>query len=162
MRAILLLLSCGLVLAACAQLEGLRGAQAPAPDAAPAATPPQARPAGITPPQDARTVEEFDTTTEADRAAARAPARGAARDLGLTIASLGAPTEPGFWLKTPLVSAPGRGRVENPANGMSAQVDLIPIDGPKTAGSRMSLAAMRALGADLAGLPEVRVYQSVE
>ena len=93
-------------------------------------------------PPAARTVEQFDTTTKEQKAAAASGgATGGGRDLGLTIASLGSPSEPGFWLKTPLVSAPGKGRVVYPGTGKSAQVDLIPIDGPKTAGSRMSLSA---------------------
>jgi hypothetical protein len=42
--------------------------------------------------------------------------------------------------------------------GQSSQVDLIPIDGPPTAGSRMSLAAMRLIGVPLTGLAEVEVF----
>ena len=67
-------------------------------------------------------------------------------------------SEAGFWIKTPLVSEPGKGRVLHPGTGKSAQVDLIPIDAPQGAGSRLSLAAMRLIGADLTGLPEVRVF----
>lgn len=119
----------------------------------------EAAPAPTTPPvpESARTVEEFDTTTAAARAEAADVAAGG-RDLGLTIASLGAPGEPGFWLKTPLVSAPGKGRVVYPATGKEVEVDLIPIEGPETAGSRMSLAALRLIEAPLTGLPEIRVY----
>ena len=108
-------------------------------------------------PETARTVEEFDTTSAADRAEAIKAAPGG-RDLGLTIASLGAAGEPGFWLKTPLVSKPGKGRVVYAGSGKEVQVDLIPIEGPKTAGSRMSLAALRLIDAPLAGLAEVRVF----
>ena len=108
-------------------------------------------------PPAARTVEQFDTTTEAQRSAASGGGAGG-RDLGVTITSLGAPGEPGFWLKTPLVNAPAKGRVVYPQTGKSAQVDLIPIDGPKTAGSRMSLSAMRLIGAPFTGLPEIRVF----
>lgn len=109
----------------------------------------------------ARTVEEFDTTTAEQRSAATAQGSGASgeRDLGRTVASLGSPTRPGFWLKTPLVSAPAKGRVTYPATGKSVVVDLIPINGPKTAGSQLSLPAMRLLEAPLAGLPEVEVHQ---
>ncbi|HEY9039867.1 MAG TPA: hypothetical protein VIN05_13100 [Roseovarius sp.] len=113
--------------------------------------------AAIKPPATARTVDEFDTTTAADKAAAVTPSAGGT-DLGLTIASLGAAGESGFWLKTPLVRAPGPGRVVYPANGKSVKVDLIPIPGDAGAGSRMSLAALRVLDAPLAGLPEVRVF----
>ena len=113
--------------------------------------------AAIKPPATARTVDEFDTTTAADKAAAIAPSAGGT-DLGLTIASLGAAGEPGFWLKTPLVRTPGPGRVVYPENGKSVKVDLIPIPGDAGAGSRMSLAALRVLEAPLAGLPELRVF----
>ena len=112
------------------------------------------------PPATAQTAEEFDTTSDAERAEAvaeTAPA-GGERDLGTTLASLGAVTEPGIWLKTPLVSEPGRGRVEFPEKGTKVAVDLIPIDGEPGSGSRISLAAMRLLEADLTSLPELRVF----
>ncbi len=131
-----------------------------------AQTRPQARPAALNtqikrPPKAARTVEEFDTTTSAQReqavaAAAQAPT---SRPLGTSIASLGDPARPGFWLETPLVSDAGTGKVRYPANGKTVQVELIPIDGPKTAGSRISLAAMRLIEAPLTGLPEIEVFQ---
>ncbi len=113
-------------------------------------------------PENARTVEEFDTTSAGDRAAALegADASGAERNLGLTIASLGDVTEPGIWLKTPLVSEPGKGRVEFVQAGTAVAVDLIPLEGEAGAGSRISLAAMRLLEADLTSLPELRVFQS--
>ena len=113
-------------------------------------------------PADARTAEEFDTTSAAERieAVEAAAESGAETDLGMTIASLGAVTEPGIWLKTPLVTSPAKGRVEYPAKGTAVAVDLIPLEGEPGAGSRLSLAAMRLLEADLTGLPEVRVYRS--
>jgi len=77
--------------------------------------------------------------------------------LGRTVASLGNAAEPGLWLKTPLVSREQTGQVFYPDTGKTVAVTLIPIDGPKTAGSRMSLAAMQAIGAPLTGLPEVDV-----
>ena len=80
--------------------------------------------------------------------------------LGRTIASLGNPGEPGLWLKTPLVSAARNGRVYNPAINQTIAVTLIPIEGPSTAGSRLSLAAMQALGASPADLVEVDVFGS--
>ena len=126
---------------------------------------PQSRPGELDvsvrrPPVSARTVEEFDTTTVEERQAAAAPvAVSAERALGPTIVSLGDPTRPGFWIETPLVSALGSGRVVFPATGKSSQVELIPIDGPATAGSRMSLPAMRLIDAPLTGLPEVRVFR---
>lgn len=77
--------------------------------------------------------------------------------LGRTVASLGDAAEPGMWLKTPLVSVRGPGRVSYPATGTSAEVTLIPISGPATAGSRMSLQAMQTLGLSLTDLAEIEV-----
>ena len=82
------------------------------------------------------------------------PATG---DLGLTVASLGSAREPGLWMKTPLVSVPGRGRLTYAQTGRTVVVDLIPLDAPRGAGSRLSLAGFQALGAPLTGLPELRV-----
>ncbi|MBS0123611.1 hypothetical protein [Thetidibacter halocola] len=122
-------------------------------------TRPLARPAALsapTPPANARTQEQFDTTTAEQRAAAAsAPAAATEQSLGETVVSLGDVARPGFWLETALVSAPAKGRVVYPATGESAQVDLIPIDG----GSRLSLAAMRLIGAPLTDLPTVQVYR---
>lgn len=110
------------------------------------------------PPAAAKTQEALDTTTAAQRAEAAAPAAASeAKLLGTTVASLGSPTEPGFWLKTPLVKTQAAGRVTNPKNGKSSAVTLIPIDGPVTAGSRMSLPAMRLIEASLTELTEVEV-----
>ncbi|MEX0367773.1 MAG: hypothetical protein AB3N22_17010 [Ruegeria sp.] len=78
--------------------------------------------------------------------------------LGRTVASLGNAAEPGLWLKTPLVSVEQAGRVYYAETNTTVDVTLIPIDGPKTAGSRLSLGAMQALGAPLTGLPEVDVF----
>lgn len=111
----------------------------------------------VRPPKDARTVEEFDTTTVEERVEAAAPQTGG-RSLGTTVASLGDPTRAGFWLETPLVDAPAKGRVVFPGTGKSAQVDLIPIDAPDGAGSRISLAAMRLIEAPLTDLPTIEVY----
>lgn len=109
------------------------------------------------PAEGAQTAEALDTTSDAQRKeAAKAPESGA-RVLGKTVASLGSPTEPGFWLKTPLVSKETQGRVKNPATGKSATVTLIPIEGEATAGSRMSLPALRLIGASLTELTEVEV-----
>ncbi len=109
------------------------------------------------PPAAARTVEALDTTTPEQRAAAVAPPEASSKGLGTTIVSLGSPTEPGLWIKTPLVKTEAQGRVTNPANGKSSAVTLIPLDGPATAGSRMSLAAMRLIEASLSDLTEVEV-----
>ena len=75
---------------------------------------------------------------------------------GTTIASLGNPAEPGLWLKTPLVSKPILGRVTT-GDGAFLDVQLLPLDGPQTGGSRISLAAMQALGLRLVDLPELVV-----
>ena len=109
------------------------------------------------PPAQARTAEALDTTTPEQRAAAARPAAAGARNLGTTVASLGSATEPGLWLKTPLVTAEAQGRVTNPANGKSSTVTLIPIAGAATAGSRMSLAALRLIGASVTELTTVEV-----
>ncbi|MFK7754169.1 MAG: hypothetical protein AB8B51_16685 [Sedimentitalea sp.] len=74
----------------------------------------------------------------------------------ITVASLGDPTKPGLWLETPLVASERGGRITAP-NGTSTPVTLIPIDGPTTAGSRISLAAIQALGFSPADLVEVEV-----
>lgn len=120
------------------------------------------------PAEDARTVEEFDTTTPEERAEAAAPAPAptptpeAAGDgrLGTTVASIGAADEPGFWIKTPLVSEGGSGRLFYPASGRTVQVQLIPSGGSAGSGSQVSLAALRLLDAPLDGLPELVVYRN--
>lgn len=99
-----------------------------------------------------QTAAALDQTSAAEKAAATAPAASGARDLGRTTVALGSPAEQGFWLKSPLVSVPGKGRVVT-AQGASVAVDLIPGSG----GSLLSLAAYRALGLSLTDLPEVTV-----
>ena len=105
-----------------------------------------------------QTVAALDTTTAAEKAAAAKPVAGGGK-LGSTVASLGDATEGGFWIKTPLAKAPAKGRVVNPADGKSANVDLQPLSGGG-AGSQLSLAAMQALGLSLTDLPEVEVWQN--
>ncbi|MEM9524092.1 MAG: hypothetical protein AAF982_08880 [Pseudomonadota bacterium] len=78
--------------------------------------------------------------------------------VGITVASLGAPGEPGLWAKTPLVTSERRGRLVYPAKNTSVTVVLIPIDGPASAGSRVSLDAFRLLGVALTDLPELEVH----
>lgn len=152
-----------LALSGCADIGFLQPRDTnPDPAVSEGQTRPVGRPGGGSAPapsSDARTVEEFDTTSAEDRqAAAAASAPTGEQALGSTVASLGDPARPGFWIETPLVSAPGQGRVLYPETGKSARVELIPIAGPATAGSRLSLAAMRLIGAPLTGLPEVEVY----
>jgi len=50
-----------------------------------------------------------------------------------------------------------RGRVTDAATGASVVLDLIPLDAPPGAGSRMSLAAYQRLNLPLTSLPELRV-----
>jgi len=88
-----------------------------------------------------------------DEAAAPAQATG---NLGTTVASLGDPARPGLWLETPLVTVETRGRVEV-ANGNVAEVTLYPSGGLPGSGSRVSLAAMQALGLGLTELPTLTV-----
>jgi hypothetical protein len=120
-----------------------------------AAPPPQPTTSQALPTGAAQSAEALDTTTEAQRTAA-ATARGGAA-LGPTVVSLGDPASPGFWLETPLVTETRPGRVAVPGGG-SVQVELRPISGPPTAGSRISLAAMRLLGLPLTDLAKVEVY----
>lgn len=170
MRHLVIIAALGTV-AACAALPDWMRPPAPEPAEAPGpAQAPEAisgatdapMSAAVRPPADARTPDEFDTSSNADKAAAAAPSPSGSdpgMDLGTTIASLGAPGQPGFWLKTPLVTEPGPGRVVYPVNGNSAKVDLIPLDAAPGAGSRLSLAALRVIEAPLTGLPELRVFR---
>lgn len=121
---------------------------------------PQTTVTAVSPPQKAATPEDLDTTTKKERAEAvnAAKSAGGERLLGKTITSLGSPTDPGLWMKTPLVRKASKGRVENPATGDTVSVDLIPLKGPKTAGSQLSLAAFRLIKAPLTDLPELTVY----
>ena len=103
---------------------------------------------------------QLDTTTGAQKAEAAKPAAAGETKLGTTVASLGDATQPGFWIKTPLVKEAGVGRVVNPANGKSSKVDLIPLSGPASGGSQLSLPALQLLGISLTDLPTVEVYRS--
>ncbi len=106
------------------------------------------------PPSSARTVEDFDTTTAAERTAAATPSSGG-RKLGETIASLGDPTVPGFWVTTDLVDVETPGRVTDLSGNNSVEVTLL----PGTNGSaRVSLAALRLLNAPLTDLVELNVF----
>jgi hypothetical protein len=113
------------------------------------------------PPPTARTVEQFDTTTAEDRAAAVAvePEPAGETRLGTTNVSLGAAADPGIWLKTGLVDTLVPGRVEYPANGNTVNLELRPAGGPASAASQMSLAAMRLLEIPLTALADVEVFQ---
>lgn len=80
------------------------------------------------------------------------------KKLGKTIASLGDVAEQGFWLKTPLVLQSTEGRIVWADNGNSVNVTLVPRQAEASAGSQISLAAIRALGIPLTGLPELIVF----
>jgi hypothetical protein len=124
----------------------------PASAAAPAvaAPPPNPGPLGVA----GQSPGALDQSSDADIAAATAaPASGGARNLGTVVVALGSPAEQGFWIKTMLVTVPGKGRVET-AGGASVNVDLLPGSG----GALLSLAAFRQLGLSLTDLPEVTVY----
>ena len=73
-----------------------------------------------------------------------------------TVAGLGDPTEPGLWMETPLVTANQTARVRS-ATGAEVTLTLRPIAGEASAGSRLSIDAMRALGAPLTELVELQV-----
>lgn len=139
-------LSLLLALAACGDL-------ATSPAATPAAPPPAEEAAAN---DDAATEESVDAAAQAAPADPASDAQGG-QSLGTTVASLGSPAEPGLWLKTPLVRSEQSGRVTHRGTGKSVAVTLIPIDGPATAGSRMSLQAMQQLGVSLTDLAEVEV-----
>lgn len=137
-----------IILAGCGPFAALQ--TEPVPEAEVAAAEGSAPP----PPENARSVEDFDTTTAAQRIAAAAPASGG-RLLGTTVASLGDPSRPGFWIETPLASTAGTGRLVYPVNGKAVEVELLPLD---SGSSRVSLAAFRLLEAPLTDLPVLEVY----
>lgn len=103
-------------------------------------------------PEDAADAEAADAGEEA--AEADAPVTPGA--LGETVASLGNPADPGLWLETPLVSAETPGRITT-AGGASTAVTLRPSGGGAGSGSRISLAAMQALGVSLTDLVTLTV-----
>lgn len=133
------------------------GGDRAAPAAAEAPPPASALPIPAVP-KGAKTAEQFDTTSEAERAAAKAPAAAPAASarLGQSVASLGDPASPGFWLETALVTKVQQGRVVHPKSGASVQVELRPLN--PGASSRLSLPAMRLLGVSLTDLVEIEVY----
>ena len=137
-----------LAVSGCAVLERVQG------DAAPVAEG-EVR-SGVTPDVLVRPRVRPETTAPETSEGAAAPTVSVGT-LGRTVASLGNAAEPGLWLKTPLVATQQPGTVYYPATNRSVKVTLIPIEGPVTAGSRLSLQAMQDLGAPLTGLPEVDV-----
>lgn len=97
----------------------------------------------------ARNVDDFDTTTTAARQAATQAVAGGTR-IGTTIATLGAPADPGIWVKTPLVTQVTQGRIQY--QGRVINAELRPSGGVAGSGSQISLAAMRLIAAPLTGL----------
>lgn len=155
MRALLILPVLAMAGCTSPSLQGIFGTQPVQPAAVPAPTLDPTPPPP--PPTNATTVDQFDTTTEEDRAAAVAvDDTDASAALGTTIASLGPPTEPGIWLKTPLVDALTPGRVAY--QGTEINIELRPSGGAAGSGSQISLAAMRLLNAPLTGLLEIEVF----
>jgi len=153
-RALALFLVLGPALGACDRIANLRGegwSDSAAPAVAPHARPGDAGPATVAP-RAARTAAAFDTTSEADKRAARA-ATTTGKELGKLVVSLGNPAEQGFWLRSSLVSDKRPGVVILPT-GATVQVDLLPAGG---GGPQLSLAAYRALGLGLTDLPTVTV-----
>lgn len=155
----LVLLVCLTTLVGCARIEGVRDRvlnrdEVPAPPAPTRPAPPPSASAPV-PTAGAQTVEALDTTTETERAAAAAAPDGAEVELGREVASLGDPTDPGFWIETSLVTETQPGRITDTSGGASALVELRPAGG---GGARVSLPALRAIGAPLTDLPEIVVY----
>ncbi|MBJ3763065.1 hypothetical protein ILP92_09945 [Maribius pontilimi] len=151
-----------MALSGCAQLPNpfaARPVSGPAPTVEDTPPPPEEIAAIVSAPRPAaaaRTVDQFDTTTQEQKAAATAAPTGGETRLGEVVASLGDPTEPGLWIKTPLVTEQRSGRLEYPGSGKSAVVELRPLAGD--GGSQVSLAAMRLLEAPLTDLPTLIVY----
>jgi hypothetical protein len=99
----------------------------------------------------------LDTSSPQERARAQAAGTGGGTVLGETLASLGSPTEQGFWLRTGLVNRVQQGRVERAGSTETLQVELRPSGNAPESGSQLSLAAFRALGVPLTELVPLRV-----
>ncbi len=135
-------------LSGCGMMERLKPTPKPAPIVAPVAE------AVVLPATGAgQSAAALDQTTAAEKAAAAAVPAGSERMLGTAVVGLGSPAEQGFWIKSALIAAPAKGRVQL-ASGASVNVDLL----PGTGGALLSLAAFRALGLGLTDLPEVTIY----
>lgn len=144
MRIFIALVSLSL-LASCGEVSNPFRREAPA-------TPPPG--AGALGSAAARTADAYDLTSEAERQRAMsAPVNAGAERLGAVVVVLGNAAEPGFWLRSSLISQPQKGRVET-ADGKSVAVDLLPGAGS----AQLSLAAFRALDLPLTALPQVTVY----
>ena len=109
----------------------------------------------VAPPEDASTAEEFDTTSQDERAEALAVPEITALELGTTLATLGDPSDPGLWMKTPLVVEVMQGRVAY--QDIEITLELRPSGGDAGSGSQLSLSAMRLLDIPLTSVAEVVV-----
>jgi len=76
---------------------------------------------------------------------------GAPDVYGITVATLGDPTDPGLWIETPFAQIEMPGRVIS-ESGRVLQLMLRPSGGALGSGSRISLEAMQALGLSLTDL----------
>lgn len=102
--------------------------------------------------------EALDVVSSQDRENAMATADvDALRKLGTVVGSLGNPAEVGFWVKTGFVSEPKAGQITNLATGDSVNVDLFPRTGATDA-AEVSLSALRAINAPLAGLSKFDLF----
>jgi hypothetical protein len=101
--------------------------------------------------------DALDRTTPQERSQARGDSTGGLA-LGRTLASLGSPSEQGFWLRTGLVTRVQGGRVDLADGGGSIRVELRPSGTAPEAGSQLSLAAFRALDVPLTQLVPLRVF----
>lgn len=108
----------------------------------------------VPPPPSVAEGEESGAEDPTEAAPAAIPAQSG--ELGTTIATLGDPSRPGLWLETPLVSTQTTGRIVT-EGGESLDVTLIPSGGLPGSGSRISLAAMQALGLGLTDLATLTV-----
>jgi hypothetical protein len=101
-------------------------------------------------------VDALDTASAEDRVAATTVAPVAeAGSLGQTVATLGDPTVPGFWLETSLVTSETQGRIKSNASGRTVKVTLRPATG---GGSQVSLSTLQLLDLDITGLHELIVF----
>jgi hypothetical protein len=102
--------------------------------------------------------DALDVVSSQDRQNAMATADvDALRKLGTVVGSLGNPAEVGFWVKTGFVSEPKAGQITNLATGDSVNVDLFPRTGATDA-AEVSLSALRAINAPLAGLSKFDLF----
>jgi len=111
------------------------------------------------PPPTARTVEQFDTTSQEDRIEAiTVVQRTGERSLGVTNVSLGSSADPGIWIKTAQVTELQLGRAVYLVTGKSINIELRPSGGEAGSASQLSLAAMRLLEIPLTDLADVEVF----